>query len=79
MVSRRRRASQRTLQPSVGGAIASHDLKLVVITVLDRMRLRWRDKMASGPTFRIHQFQARIKHPLLALTAKEVTLTVPAN
>ena len=57
MVSRRRRASQRTLQPSDGGAIASHDLKLVVITVLDRMRLNLRDKMASGPTFIIHQFR----------------------
>jgi hypothetical protein len=57
MVSRRRRTSQRTLRPSDSDAIASHDLKLVVITVLDRMRLHWRDKVASGPTFIIHQFQ----------------------
>jgi alpha-L-fucosidase len=28
---------------------------------------------------RRYQFQALIKHPLLTLTAKEVTLTVPAN
>jgi hypothetical protein len=28
---------------------------------------------------RRYQFQAHIKHPLLTLTAKEVTLTVPAN